>query len=176
MRLLIRLSILLLFSGAVKASDLSFFIGWNSPGELKGQAGENFDLTGASIYGVRYERDFMMLLGFEQNLTFSDKFLSLEDGPNESGFHYAANLVLNLPIAEEVVPNLALGMGFYRRSGDSFPDAGFGFLTNWGLGVKFRRLAGPAGLRVDLRRSKFRGVERESVTSSEASAGLIFTF
>ncbi|HUG43417.1 MAG TPA: hypothetical protein VMN76_04150 [Acidobacteriota bacterium] len=176
MKWLISLSLLVLLTGASKASDLSFFVGWNSPADLKGQAGETFDLKGAAVYGLRYEKDFMMLLGFEHNLTFNGKLLSLEDGPHESGFHYATNFVLNLPVAEEVVPNVALGLGFYRRSGDSFPDAGVGFLTNWGIGVKFRRLAGPAGLRVDLRRIKFRGVERESVVSSEASAGLLFTF
>jgi hypothetical protein len=157
------------------ASDLSFVAGLAPMGDLTVDNGiMEFDRYG--FLGVRYEKDYLLILGIEHNLVYANDLLAPRTGNGgEDALYYTGNLVLNLPV-DRIVPNFVLGIGLMHRFGDSFPDTGSSFLTNWGLGVKFRELLGSAGLRFDLRRVRIHGVEDGSVTATELSGGLLLTF
>lgn len=133
------------------------------------------DLRNFALAGIRYEKEFAWFFGFENNFMYASRMLQPVGAEGSNGFYWTSNLILNLP-NERIVPNLALGLGMMQRFGDSFPDAGVSFLTNWGVGIKFRELAGPIGLRVDYRRLKIRSVESQKLLLEELSGGLVVQF
>ncbi len=171
---LLALTILLVQSASLAASDLSAVAGRGSYSDLENPGAEtNFKRSG--LFGARYEKDFFFIVGFENSVLVSGDTLSPRGSGGETGLYYTGNLVLNFPV-DRVVPNLAVGVGVLHRFGGTYPDIGTAFLTNWGFGVKFRNLAGPAGFRVDYRRVGIHGVESRTVTEQEFSGGILFTF
>lgn len=167
-------AVVLFLVSPVLASELSV-VGGLGPVEDLVASDIRYDLRNLALVGLRFEKDFMWFLGFENNLMYSSRLLQPVGASGENGIYWTANLVLNLP-NERVVPNLVVGLGVMQRFGESFPDAGTSFLTNWGLGVKVRELAGPLGVRVDYRRIKVRGVEEQSLLLQELSGGLLIQF
>ncbi len=164
----------LLLSASIQASELSLVAG--------GAALENLTVQDSvtlfkhpTLFGVRYEKDFLMLLGLENYLVVSRNMLSPRDSGGEQALYYTANLVLNFPV-DRIVPNFAVGLGALYRFGNERPDVGASFLTNWGAGVKFRNLIGPLGARIDYRRIGIRGVEHQTITEQEITGGLLFSF
>lgn len=157
------------------ASDLSFVAGAAPTSDLELSL-EKVDLDNFSMFGLRFEKDFFYFLGFENSLLFAQGILSPSSGEGSNGLYYTSNLVVNLGSSDVLVPNLTVGLGFMNRFGDSFPDPGLTFLTNWGGGLKLRRLFGLGGLRIDYRRYKFHDIENSSVNAHEISGGLMFSF
>lgn len=163
----------------VQASDFALFGGWNLADDLK-RGTKTVSLQDFSVVGVRYEKDFLFILGFENTFAYNRKALVPEAGQyeDEDAVYYSANFVFNFPNfpATKVFPYVTVGLGVFHRFGDAPPDAGTAFLTNWGAGIKFRNLAGPVGFRVDYRRLTIHDVLDKNVTNDEISAGLLISF
>lgn len=167
--------LLLITNAQLSGSDLSLVAGIAPTSDLELDL-DSVDLQSFSAIGVRFEKDILFFLGFENSLIYTNNLLTPSGEPGENGLYYSANLVVNLGYSEVIVPNLTIGLGILHRFGDTFPDVGSTFQTNWGGGVKFKNLAGPMGFRVDYRRFKFYSVEETSVNSQELSGGVIFSF
>lgn len=148
---------LALFAAQAKADgQFSVFAGYLSPGDLNFEDIEqNLTLRDTSLYGARVEVDFLKFFGFEQNIAFSPRLINSSLFPEESselrGFLYSSNLVVNIPISR-FVPYVTAGLGFVKPWGsDLFTAFDTTFAGNYGGGVKLNRLAGPVGLRFDVR-------------------------
>src|SRR5690606_8923298 len=164
-----------LLSSLVQGSDLSGFVAWNHSGDLT-TAASSIEVDNYSTLGVRYEKTFLGIFGFENTLAYTRGIMVPADASEEDdGLYYSGAFVLNIPVGR-LVPNFAWGLGFLHRFGDSFPDTGTSFLTNWGIGVKFRELAGPLGLRFDYRRLKLYDVLDEDFNTQALSGGVILRF
>ncbi|GAB4249191.1 MAG: hypothetical protein Kow00109_25240 [Acidobacteriota bacterium] len=161
-------------SGELQASEVSFGAGFASPEDLQ-EAGQSFDLKNPQLVFVRYEKDFFIILGVEQNLTLARRWFISSSGEGREGLYYLANGVINFPVGN-IVPNLVVGIGLQHQFGSGFPDLGTSFLTDWGCGLKFRELGGPLGFRIDYRRLGVRGAADETVTTQEMTFGLLLTF
>ena len=170
----ILVGVFFLSSLTAKASDLSLFAGWTDVGSLETVAGQ-VNLSNFNVFGVRWEKDFFFVLGFENTLSFSSGSVLATEGENNGGLNYNGNLVLNLPV-RRVLPYFTLGMGVLHRFGTSFPDVGSRFTFNFGAGLKLRGLLGPMGVRVDYRRVTAYGVLDENAKTHEISGGVMFTF
>ena len=86
-------SVLFLCLGSVDGSDLSIFGGWTQTGSLK-LSEQRFDVGNLALLGVRFEKDFLIVLGFENTLAYS-RMGAVETGEEGSpGILYSGNLVL----------------------------------------------------------------------------------
>lgn len=150
---------LALFAGQARADgQVSFFAGYLSPGDLNFSGIEqNLTLRDTSLYGARVEVDFLKFFGVEQNFSFSPRLINSSLFPDEGtelrGFMYSSNFVVNIPISR-FVPYVTAGIGFVRPWGGDISDVlglDTTFAGNYGGGVKLNRLAGPVGLRFDVR-------------------------
>ena len=155
------------------ATDLSVFAGWTDANSV-GSGVEEIRLDNFIVFGVRHEKDFFVIFGFENAVAFSGSSVLTTAGQDDNGLLYTSNLVLNLPV-RRVLPFVTWGVGLTHKFGNSFPDVGSSFTTNWGAGVKVRRIAGPVGLRFDYRRLSIHGVLDDTVKANQISAGIMFT-
>lgn len=174
MKKFILLCVFFLSPLSAQASDLSLFAGWTDVGSLRTVAGQ-VNLSNFNVFGVRWEKDFFIVFGFENTLSFSSGSVMATQGENNGGLSYNGNLVLNLPV-RRTLPYVTLGIGVLHRFGTSFPDVGSSFTFNWGAGLKLRGLAGPMGVRIDYRRVTLYGVLDENVRTHEISGGVMFTW
>ncbi len=158
----------------IQASDLSLVAGGATLEDLNVEDSVVL-FRHPTLFGARYEKDFLLLLGFENNLMISRNMLSPKQGEGEQAIYYTGNFVVNFPV-DRVVPNVSVGLGVLYRFGNTEPDVGASFLTNWGFGMKFRNLIGPVGARVDYRRIGIRGVQNQTVTEQEITGGLLLSF
>ena len=142
--------VLFLSSLTAQASDLSLFAGWTGVGSLESVAGQ-VNLSNFNVFGVRWEKAFLVVLGFENTLSFSSGSVLAIAGEDNGGLNYTGNLVINLPV-RRTLPYFTLGLGVLHSFGTSFPDVGSKFTFNWGAGLKLRGLLGPMGVRIDYRR------------------------
>lgn len=156
-------------------SDLSVVVGAAPSGDLKTPE-LSLDIDSYSLFGVRFEKTFALIIGFENSLLFANNVLNPVGEPGDNGLYTSSNILFNMPVSEKAVPYLTFGLGILYKFGDSFPDVGSTFHTNWGGGLKLRELAGPVGVRLDYRRYRFHGVEGESVGAHEISGGVLFSF
>ncbi len=162
-----------------KAADLSVYTGYLNPGGVSlNNVFDGLQLRGSSIYGVRFEADYRDVLGIEENVAFTPNlvrsdFFSINT--DVRGFLYHSNLVLNVPMGH-MVPYATAGIGLIKPYGPGLQPFGTRFAFNYGGGVKFRRLAGPLGLRLDVRGYSVPDVSAQTLNMFEASAGLVFTF
>ena len=159
---------------STRASELSL-VGGRASSENLLADGQSIKLRDYSLFGARFEKDFLFILGFENSLLFGRRLLTPIDSEGNDGLYYNASFVLNFSSAS-VAPNVAFGIGFLYRFGGTFPKSGFSFLTNFGGGLKLRELLGPMGLRLDYRRLKFYGIQGSSVATNEFSGGAVFAF
>lgn len=155
------------------ASDISFFGGWIYSGSAR-QGLEEVDLRNFSTLGLRHERYFA-IFGLENSLSYLSAPMVISGQEGDGGLSYSGNLVINLPM-RGMVPYLTFGLGLLHKLGDTEPDVGTRFHTNFGLGVKFRRRAGPLGVRLDYRRYNIRRVLDDSLRTNELSAGIMLSF
>jgi len=173
--LLVVIAIIALASIPGQAADLTFFVGGVHPGSVSYHSVKTA-LDSSPVVGFRFRTNFVPQFGAEHTLAFSSDYLF---PPNTAikeakGFVYNSNLIVDIPI-HKVVPYLTAGAGLIHQYGDSDLPVGTKFAFNYGGGLKFPRLAGPLGLRFDLR-----GYRASTFSSSinlfEASGGLLVSF
>jgi len=133
------------------AADLTFFVGGVNPGSVT-YNNVKTALDSSPVLGFRFRTDFVPLFGMEHTLAFSSDYLfppntAIKDA---NGFVYNSNLIIDIPIGI-AVPYVTAGAGLICQYGDSDLPVGTKFAFNYGGGLKFPRLAGPLGFRVDLR-------------------------
>lgn len=154
-----------------RAADITLYTGVQNPGKL---TINNLvtDTKLGGVFGARFGGG--RVIGFEQTLAFSPNFL--ESG--RRAFTTQSNLQVGIP-AGRVVPYATAGVGLITTFGDSLlrlGDIGTKFAFNYGGGIKFRKLAGPLGVRVDVRGYSVPGVFSQTLNFVEGSVGLLFSF
>lgn len=153
------------------AADVTFYSGIQNPGKLTvGNVVQ--DTSTGGVFGVRFFGG--RVLGFEQTLSFSRKFLE----SNRNAFNTQSNLVVGIPL-DRVTPYATAGVGFittYGESIHSFSDIGTKFTVNYGGGLKFAHLAGPLGLRVDVRGYSVPKVFNQTLNFVEGTIGLLLSW
>lgn len=153
------------------AADVTLFSGVQNPGKLtiNNVVG---DTKLGGVFGARFSGG--QVIGFEQTLAFSPNFLE----SSRRAFTTQSNLLIGVP-AGHVVPYATAGVGLITTFGDSllnFGDIGTKFSVNYGGGIKFRKLAGPLGVRIDVRGYSVPGVFSQTLNFVEGSIGLLFSF
>ena len=153
------------------AADITLFTGVQNPGKLTiNNVVRDTKLGG--VFGARFSGG--QVIGFEQTLAYSPNFL--ESG--RRAFNTQSNLHVGIP-AGHVVPYATAGVGLITTFGDSLlnlGDIGTKFAVNYGGGIKFRNLAGPLGVRIDVRGYSVPGVFSQTLNFVEGSIGLLFSF
>jgi hypothetical protein len=169
------------------ATDLTFFLGGAVPGKLRldlaSNPGQTYqDLAKGPIFGLRLNNSLLPVLGLEHTLAFSTNYLTpkmILNPKDARGFVYNTNLLVNIPV-KKFIPYGTMGIGLIRQYGS--PDAPIGtkLAFNYGGGIKFARLAGPIGLRFDIRGYRAMKImflsSKESLNILEASVGLMLSF
>jgi hypothetical protein len=159
----------------LQAADLTFFVGGVHSGSVSYHSVRTA-LDNSPVLGFRFRTNFVPLFGAEHTLAFSSDYLfPVNTAIKEAkGFVYNSNLIIDVPV-HKVVPYLTAGAGLIRQYGDSDLPVGTKFAFNYGGGLKFPRLAGPLGLRFDLR--GYRAIAFSgSLNLFEASGGLLLSF
>jgi len=165
-----------LFAGQSAAADLTFFFGGVNPGSISVDDIEKA-LDSSPIYGFRFSTDFVPSFGMEHTLAFSWDYLFPSDSTaveEAKGFVYNSNLIFSVPIGK-FVPYLTAGAGLIHQYGDSDLPVGTEFAFNYGGGLKLPRLAGPVGLRFDIRGYSV-GAFSNNLNLFEVSGGVLISF
>lgn len=172
---------------AAQDFSLTFYGGFENPGKLTLHNVESgFD--GTAIAGVRFEWDFLRIVGMEQTFAVAPDFAAphaFESIKSGKGFFYNDNLVVNLPIGH-FVPYATAGLGLVHsgrifglfEGGSLVPQEEFGtrFAVNYGGGIKLMNLAGPLGARFDVRGYTLPDVFSDTLNLFEVSGGLMLSF
>jgi hypothetical protein len=183
--MLVLIAIFLSASGA-HATDLTLFLGGAIPGKLNSDllthVGQTYhDLTKGPIFGLRLHNSILPVIGLEHTLAFSTDYLSpksMLNPQNARGFIYNTNLLVNIPLAK-IMPYATAGVGIVHQYGLQDSPIGTKLAFNYGGGLKLVRLAGPLGLRFDIR--GYRAMKVNFLSSEgrlnilEASAGLVIS-
>jgi len=168
---------LLLFAPVLRAQDLTIFAGGMMPGKANLHDVPTM-LDNGPIFGVRLSTAFAAIVRLEHTLAFSNDFLFPDNEPgvtSAKGLLFNSNLLVNIP-AGKAVPYVTAGLGFIHQYGSSNLPVGTKFAVNYGGGLKFLKLLGPAGLRFDARGYTATGVFSRSVNMFELTAGIIVGF
>ncbi len=166
---------LFIFAARMQAADLTFFVGGVKPGSISYHDLKT-SLDSSPIFGARVATSFVPFFGMEHTLAFSSDYLfprSIADIKEARGFVYNSNLIFNLP-AHMAVPYITAGAGLLHQYGDRDMPVGTKFAFNYGGGVKFPRLAGPLGLRFDLRGYRA-GIFSNTLNLFEVSGGILLS-
>jgi hypothetical protein len=157
-------------SQEISAADITLFGGVQNPGKLTIDNVVRDPKLGG-VFGARFSGG--QVIGFEQTLAYSPKFLV----SGQRAFNAQSNLHVGIP-AGRFVPYATAGIGFITTFGDelNFGDIGTKFTVNYGGGIKFRNLAGPLGLRFDVRGYSVPDVFGQTLNFVEGSIGLLFSF
>jgi hypothetical protein len=168
---------LLMIAMPARAADFSFFVGGVMPGTVSFHNVKT-SLDNSPVYGFRVGMKLVPHFGLDHTLAFSSDYLfprSLTDVTEAKGISYNSNLVFNLPVhLKHAVPFVTAGAGFVHQYGDSDLPVGTRFAINYGGGVKFPRIAGPLGVRFDLRGYNV-GVVSNKVNMFEVTAGVMLS-
>ncbi len=178
-RILLSACLLLIFFSEAKAQEIGVFAGYLNSGKLDlSSIRSDLSLRDTGVYGARLEFDFHRYLGIEQNFAFSPRLFQSSLMPSAAdvrGFLYSNDLVVNVPLSR-FVPYATAGVGLMKPFGTGFTPIGMRFAGNYGGGIKLERLAGPIGLRFDVRDYLVPNVADNTLHLLEASGGLTFTF
>lgn len=152
------------------SADLTVFAGFQNPGELTVNNVTRNPNSGA-VMGGRIS--FGNLFGFEQTFAYSPNFL--ESG-NHS-FNAQSNLIVGVPVGH-IRPYATAGIGLITNSQSlfAFNDLGTRFTVNYGGGVKIRNIAGPLGVRFDVRGYSVPDVFAQTLNFIEASIGIMLSW
>ena len=177
-------------TGIASAQDfgITLFGGYNNPGKLTLQNVKS-GLQGTGIAGIRFETDFIRVIGMEQTIAVVPDFAApdvLDSIKSGSGFLYSGNLILNAPVGH-FVPYVTAGLGLVHSGGilglfqgsttPLFQEKfGTRFAVNYGGGLKFMSLAGPLGIRIDVRGYTLPDVFSNRLNLFEVSGGLLISF
>ena len=153
------------------AADITLFTGIQNPGKLTiNNVVRDTKLGG--VFGARFSTG--QVIGFEQTLAYSPNFLE----SSRRAVTVQSNLHVGIP-AGRVVPYATAGVGLIATFGNSpfnLGDIGTKFAVNYGGGIKLRKLAGPLGVRFDVRGYSVPGVFSQTLNFVEGSAGLLVSF
>jgi hypothetical protein len=169
------LALATLFPVSSRAADLTFYIGGVKPGSVSYQNVKT-SLDSSPIFGFRLGTHFVPFFGMEHTLAFSSDYLfprNVAAITEAKGFVYNSNLIFDIPVGN-TVPYLTAGVGLIHQYGDSNMPVGTRLAFNYGGGLKFLRLAGPLGLRVDVRGYRA-GNFSNSLNLFEISGGAMLT-
>ena len=167
-RIFLYLFLLPVCTQASLAADITLFTGVQNPGELTiNNVVRDTKLGG--VFGARFSGG--QVIGFEQTLAYSPNFLE----SSRQAFTAQSNLHVGIPVGH-VVPYGTAGVGLIATFGDSVFDLGTKFAFNYGGGIKLRNLAGPLGVRFDVRGYSVPGVFSQTLNFVEGSVGLLFSF
>jgi hypothetical protein len=168
----------MLFMAYAPAADITIFVGGAKPGSIEYKDLKT-PLDSSPVYGARFASNIIPLLAIEHTLAFSADYLfpsSIADIKEAKGFVYNSNLLVNIPLKRfSAVPYLTAGVGLIHQYGDSDMPIGTRFALNYGGGLKFPHMAGPLGLRFDVRGYRA-GVISNQLNMVEFSGGLLLSF
>ena len=174
---LIVLGTISLLGTRLQASDLTFYIGGIKPGSISYQNVQTA-LDSSPVLGFRLGTNFVPFFGMEHTLAFSWDYLFPQNPAVKvaKGFEYNANLIFNIPVPGKLlVPYITAGAGLLHQYGDVDEPVGTKFAFNYGGGLKFPHVAGPLGLRLDLRGYRA-GILSNKLNLFEISGGVLFSF
>jgi hypothetical protein len=158
-----------------QAADLSFYVGGVKPGSISYKDVKT-SLDSSPIFGFRLGTTFVPSFGMEHTLAFSSDYL-VPKGPSAitdaKGFVYNSNLLFSLPV-KVVVPYITVGAGIIHQYGSSDMPVGTKFAFNYGGGLKYPHLAGPLGLRFDVR-GYSAGIISNNLNLLEISGGIVLS-
>lgn len=163
--------------GQASGADFTAFVGGVKPGKLT-VSDVRTSLDSSLVSGFRLSTNFVPLFGMEHTLAFSSDYLFPRDIPTvrkARGFVYSSNLIVNIP-AKKVVPYVTAGVGLIHQYGSPDVPIGTKLAFNYGGGVKFRKLLGPLGLRLDARGYTATNVFSRALNLLEVSGGLVISF
>jgi hypothetical protein len=171
---LIAFGTFLLPAAHLNAADFTFYVGGVIPGSIS-YHNVTTALDSSPVLGFRLRTNFVPLFGMEHTLAFSPDYLfpSGTAIKQAKGFVYNSNLIFDLPI-KIAVPYITVGAGLIHQYGDSDMPVGTKFAFNYGGGLKFPHIAGPLGLRVDLRGYRA-GVFSDALNLFEISGGVLLS-
>ena len=161
----------------LRASDVTFYVGGINPGNLQ-NGSQQIHLDGGAVYGFRLNLPIIPTVGLEQTVAFSSNFLApagLPAGQDSDGFIYNANVIVNIPL-KTFTPYATAGAGFIWQHGSGDLPVGGQFAVNYGGGLKFMSLAGPLGIRIDVRGYTLPDVFSNRLNLFEVSGGLMISF
>jgi hypothetical protein len=165
----------LMFAVSSRAADLTFYVGGVKPGSVDYRNAITA-LDSSPIFGFRLGTSFVPFFGMEHTLAFSSDYLFPRNAAaitEAKGFVYNGNLIFNLPVGI-TVPYITAGAGLIHQYGDGNVPVGTRFAFNYGGGLKFPHLAGPLGLRFDIR-GYTAGVLSNRLNMLEISGGILFS-
>ncbi len=175
--ILLTLAVISAFAAPVPAADLTFYVGGVKPGSITFNDTKTM-LDSSPIFGARLGTKIVPHFGTEHTLGFSSDYLfprNIEAVRNARGFVYNSNLIFDLPVPfEHAVPYITAGAGLIHQYGDSNLPVGTKFAVNYGGGLKMPRMAGPVGLRFDIR-GYSAGVFSNKLNLLEISGGVMFS-
>lgn len=164
------------FAALAQAADFSFFLGGVVPGSVEYKSNKT-SLDSSPVFGFRVGTGLVPHFGLEHTLAFSSDYLfprNVAAIKEAKGFVYHTNLVLNLRVGQTIAPYLTAGAGLIHQYGGSNMPVGTKFSFNYGGGVKFPRLAGPLGLRFDMR-GYSAGIFTKKLNMFEISGGVMLS-
>jgi hypothetical protein len=168
-------ALLVLFTACSYGADLSFYVGGVNPGSINYNDVKT-SLDSSPIFGFRLATNFVPLFGMEHTVAFSSDYLfpkSISAVKDANGFVYNSNLIFNIP-AKFVTPYITAGAGLVHQYGDPNLPVGTKFAFNYGGGVKIPRIAGPLGLRFDMR-GYSSGLLSNMLNMLEVSGGILLS-
>jgi hypothetical protein len=174
-RMILAFAAFALFARPSKAADLTFYVGGVVPGSISYQNART-SLDNSPIFGFRLGTSFVPFFGMEHTLAFSSDYLfpqGVAAIKEAKGFVYNSNLIFNLPV-KIAVPYVTAGAGLIHQYGDANMPVGTKFAFNYGGGLKFPRLAGPLGLRFDMR-GYTAGILSNKLNMFEISGGILLS-
>jgi hypothetical protein len=168
------LGIFFFATARLSAADLTFFVGGVKPGSIS-YNNVKTSLDSSPVFGLRVGNSFVPYFGMEHTLAFSTDYLSPShlSAKDVKGFVYNGNLMFSLP-GKNVIPFITAGVGLLHQYGDANLPVGTKFAFNYGGGVKLAHLAGPLGVRVDVRGYRA-GTLGNKLNLFEISGGLLLS-
>jgi hypothetical protein len=181
------LILILLRASFALAGDATFFAGFQNPGKLArdvvvGEVSRAFSAdAGGGVVGIRYSGS--RPITFESGFSYGPKFLTTD----QKSLQIHTNLLAQFP--GHISPYGTVGIGLLStwggtsdNNGSAIPVVGplfnFGtrFALNYGGGLKIRNMAGPLGLRFDVRGYSAPGVYGSTLNIVEISAGAMISW
>jgi len=176
--------VLILKDSPVWGADATFFAGYQNPGKLTrevviGSISQAFAAdAGGGLLGIRLSSS--RPIGFETGFAYSPHFLTSD----QKSLQIHTNLLAQFP--GKISPYGTVGIGLLSTWGGEINSAGslaesifnFGtrFAFNYGGGIKLKNMAGPFGLRFDMRGYSAPGVYGSTLNIFEMSAGALISW
>jgi hypothetical protein len=175
----------ILFSHSSHAGDATFFVGLQKPGTVSREMVVDSishvlsASDGGGVLGIRYSGT--RPITFEGGLSYSPHFLTND----QKSLQIHTNLLAQFP--GHISPYATAGVGLLSTWGGgsstgilaplgSIFDFGTRFAFNYGGGLKIRNMAGPLGLRFDIRGYTAPWIYDSTLNIFEMSAGAMLSW